>query len=290
MATWENYSITPSENNGPPPIGAPEGMAPSAVNDVLREMQAAIRNLAERVSNGTLPGATGLIPADRLNALPAGMVMASASPHIPAGWLECGGQEVLIATYPSLYNAIGNIYGVANNAGHFTLPDLRARIIGGRDTLGGNLPSNRITVFNSQHLGAWSGDQWPQVHTHEAWTGSAGSHSHTGVTDVHPGHFHDITVHAGGAHWHDVPMGSWNGDNRGSYFTGATGTMLKPIGTTTSGAHNHAASASAGGIHGHQIGTYGVADHTHTVAVAYTGQGNSQNLQPMIIMNYWIKT
>ena len=38
-----DWSTTPASNNAAPPNGAPEGMAPSAVNDILRKMMADIR-------------------------------------------------------------------------------------------------------------------------------------------------------------------------------------------------------------------------------------------------------
>lgn len=38
-----DWSTTPASNNAAPPTGAPEGMAPSAVNDVMRQMMADIR-------------------------------------------------------------------------------------------------------------------------------------------------------------------------------------------------------------------------------------------------------
>jgi len=39
-----NYSTTPANNNSAPPNGAPEGMAPSAVNNTIREIMADIRS------------------------------------------------------------------------------------------------------------------------------------------------------------------------------------------------------------------------------------------------------
>lgn len=44
-----NYSGTPANNNSSPPNGAPEGMAPSEVNDVIRQMMADMRNGIETI-------------------------------------------------------------------------------------------------------------------------------------------------------------------------------------------------------------------------------------------------
>jgi O-glycosyl hydrolase len=38
-----DWSTTPADNNSAPPNGAPEGMAPSSVNDIMRKMMADIR-------------------------------------------------------------------------------------------------------------------------------------------------------------------------------------------------------------------------------------------------------
>jgi len=45
MTLWSDYSPTPSDNTSPPPLGAPEGMFPSAVNDTIREMMSVINQL-----------------------------------------------------------------------------------------------------------------------------------------------------------------------------------------------------------------------------------------------------
>lgn len=43
VADVSQWSTTPASNNASPPNGAPEGMAPSAVNDVLRQIMADVR-------------------------------------------------------------------------------------------------------------------------------------------------------------------------------------------------------------------------------------------------------
>ena len=55
-------------------------------------------------------------------------------PHdtIPAKWLECLGQSLLRADYAALFAVIGTKWGSADGT-HFNLPDLRRRVIVGRD-------------------------------------------------------------------------------------------------------------------------------------------------------------
>lgn len=63
----------------------------------------------------------------------SGEVKMVAIATAPAGWLLCQGQSLLRASYPRLFAAIGTTYGAADST-HFTLPDLRGRVVVGRDS------------------------------------------------------------------------------------------------------------------------------------------------------------
>lgn len=87
------------------------------------------------------PGATGML---------TGMVMPYAGQSLPADWLWCDGSSVSRTTYASLFAAIGTTYGTVD-ASSFNLPDLRGRVIAGRDnmenTVGtGGGSANRLTA------------------------------------------------------------------------------------------------------------------------------------------------
>lgn len=47
MTTYLDYKVNPPENNGPPPVGAPENMPTNQVNNVQREMMSVIRQLGD---------------------------------------------------------------------------------------------------------------------------------------------------------------------------------------------------------------------------------------------------
>ena len=55
-------------------------------------------------------------------------------PHdtVPAKWLECLGQSLLRVDYPDLFTAIATKWGAADGD-HFSLPDLRRKVLVGRD-------------------------------------------------------------------------------------------------------------------------------------------------------------
>lgn len=76
---------------------------------------------------------------------PVGVVLPFAGSAAPSGWLLCAGQEVSRTTYAALFTALGTAYGVGNGSTTFNLPDLRGRIPGGKDDMGGSAAS-RLNV------------------------------------------------------------------------------------------------------------------------------------------------
>ena len=57
----------------------------------------------------------------------AGEIRMFAGNYAPSGWAFCDGQTVAIASYPSLYGAIGTLYG-GDGVTDFQIPDLRGRV------------------------------------------------------------------------------------------------------------------------------------------------------------------
>jgi hypothetical protein len=51
MTIWSDYKPLPADNVAAPPVGAPEGMWPSATNDVLREVMSVINKLGQQVTD-----------------------------------------------------------------------------------------------------------------------------------------------------------------------------------------------------------------------------------------------
>lgn len=83
---FTKYSSTPASNNAAPPNGMPEGMAPSAVNDCMRDMAAEIRLLGD-LARGPLLLLTSVSGADTIvgtatptpAAYTAGMIVVFAA-------------------------------------------------------------------------------------------------------------------------------------------------------------------------------------------------------------------
>jgi len=74
------------------------------------------------------PGDIGAL-ADALDLLVSrffapGLIIPSARPDVPGGWLQCTGQPVSRTVYAALFAAIGVAYGPGDGSTTFTLPQL----------------------------------------------------------------------------------------------------------------------------------------------------------------------
>lgn len=142
---------------------------PGANGSTPNTMQTAM----EIKSNGTVQIGGG-------DVSPTGTVVAYAGGSAPAGWLLCAGQSVSISTYAALFAVVGYTYG--GGGGSFNLPDLRGRVVAGKDDMNG-VSANRLTsVLNSNALGGSGGDQLhtltiaqipPHTHTARSYTNLA---------------------------------------------------------------------------------------------------------------------
>jgi microcystin-dependent protein len=78
------------------------------------------------------------------NTFASGMLMPYAGATAPTGWLLCYGQAISRTTYADLYAVVGTTYGAGDGSTTFNLPDLRGRVVAGKDDMGG-VSANRLT-------------------------------------------------------------------------------------------------------------------------------------------------
>ena len=78
------------------------------------------------------------------NDVPIGVIQSYAGLSPPDGWLFCNGDTISRTSFSGLFEIIGESYGPGDVITTFNLPDLRGRVIVGKDDMGG-FPANRVT-------------------------------------------------------------------------------------------------------------------------------------------------
>ena len=112
--------------------------------------------------------------------MPVGSVIDVAGATAPLGTLLCYGQAVSRTTYADLFAYLGTLYGSGDGSTTFNLPDLRGRVVAGKDDMGGS-SANRLTKADATN--GVNGDNLGEA---------GGKESHTLVTAEMPSHNHSI--------------------------------------------------------------------------------------------------
>jgi microcystin-dependent protein len=131
---------------------------------------------------------------------PCGMVAPYAGSAAPSGWLLCFGQAVSRTTYAGLFATISTTYGAGDASTTFNLPDLRGRVVAGKDDMGGS-SANRLTDQSGGLNGDTLGD-------------TGGSETHTLVLGELPT---AVLINSGGTGWQGGATGEQNNDGGGAH-------------------------------------------------------------------------
>lgn len=110
-------------------------------------------------------------------AMPTGAVVPFGGSSAPTGFLLCYGQAISRTTYATLFGVINTTYGTGDGSTTFNLPDLRGRVVAGKDDMGTGGSADRLTGqtggVDGDTLGASGGAE-----THTLTEAELASHSH----------------------------------------------------------------------------------------------------------------
>ena len=110
-----------------------------------------------------------LAPAAISGIMPTGSVMPFAGREAPEGFLVCDGSPQSRNTYSALFDVIKEIYGNGDGSTTFNLPDLRGRVVAGRDNMSGSSQdrlTNKDGGIDGDTLGATGGHEEHHSYLH----------------------------------------------------------------------------------------------------------------------------
>lgn len=244
-------------------------------------------------------GAVGPQGPQGIAATPVGAMMDWATSAAPPLWLLCDGRQVSRTTYSALFAVLGTLYGSGDGVGTFNLPDFRGRVAVGLNTNQGGFSA--VAGAWSQTVATAYGNQSMMAHTH---TLSDPGHIH-GVSDpghahsvYDPGHNHGISDpgHSHGigdnghAHLQNHAMAPLRSDAAQQYAAISTNwndsTNIVTTGIWTGGSGTGIGVNSNGtGVSIYSNGTsISVASHATGITLATAGAGNTDNIQPSLVV------
>lgn len=145
--TWPNTQGTKeaiAESETPNPANArPELETLYAIVSEIIDSRGVAEGVPSLNSSGKIP--ISQLPASALGGLPIGTVIPFCGATVPSKFLICDGSAVDRSTHSLLYSVIGDTFGDGDGSTTFNVPDLRDRVLVGKDDMGGS-PASRITA------------------------------------------------------------------------------------------------------------------------------------------------
>mgnify|MGYP001260337934 FL=1 len=234
----------------------------SQADDHLRLIKSTIKATFPNI-NAAVTATPAALNAATSFDMPSGSIIVFAGSSSPTGFLFCDGSAVSRSTYADLFAIISTTYGVGDGSSTFNLPDIRGRVVAGKEA-SASLLTSAVGGLNGNTLGASGGAQGVTL-----TSGQSGlpAHNHTLTMNAHT---HTFT---GTPHTHTVTN---------ALPIGASGIGA---GTVTGGAPVTTSAATVTGSNSTVTTTGTIANNS-----AANASSAHANVQPTIILNYCIKT
>jgi microcystin-dependent protein len=160
------------------------------------------------------------------SGLPIGIPLPHAGPQakLPAKTLLCDGATYPVATYPALFNVIGNQYG-GDGITTFSVPDIRGR--------------SPICMDNMTSLGSTQGAAGRVVNAQASLRGgSMGEENHLLAVSEMPSHSHNLTIN-GASVFQAATSGSGANNQNNTNGANTGGQLWTNQNTGGGGTHNN---------------------------------------------------
>ena len=239
----------------------------SQADDHLRLIKSAIKTTFPNITGAVNSTQTelnlldGLVSTDIV--MPTGSIIVYAGSSAPSGWLFCDGSAISRTTYATLFGIVSSTYGGGDGSSTFNLPDIRGRVVAGKEA-SASLLTSAIGGLNGNTLGN---------------TGGAQGITLTSAQSGLPAHNHTLTMNA---HTHTFTANPHTHTVTNALPIGASGIGA---GTVTGGAPVTTSAATVTGSNSTVTTTGTIANNS----AANTSSAHA-NVQPTIILNYCIKT
>ena len=134
----------------------------SEADDHLRLVKAAIKATFPNISGAVNSTHTELNLLDGLAStdivMPSGSIIVYAGSSAPTGYLFCDGSAISRSTYATLFGIISTTYGVGDGSSTFILPDIRGRVVAGKEA-SASLLTSALGGLDGNTIGNTGGNQ-----------------------------------------------------------------------------------------------------------------------------------